>query len=84
MEQLSLLEFNETRRPTQGKEVAFESVCKGFQLQYEHPNGKPFQGNSIDWLASLDGSSIMSASKCTMAWRRAVRFLHVHIRFDRP
>ncbi len=58
MEQLSLLEFNETRRPSKGKELAFDSVSKGFQLQYEHPNGKLYQGNSIDWLASLDGSSI--------------------------
>ena len=58
MEQLSLPEFNETRRPNKGKEMAFESVSKGFQLQYEHPNGKLYQGNSIDWLTSLDGSSL--------------------------
>jgi len=58
MEQLSLLEFNEFRRLIKGKEIAFESISKGFQLQYEHPNGKLYQGNSIDWLASLDGSSI--------------------------
>ena len=58
MEQLSLLEFNDIRRPTKGKELTFESVSKGFQLQYEHPNGKLYQGNSIDWLASLDDASV--------------------------
>ncbi|MBN1572121.1 MAG: hypothetical protein JW984_02875 [Deltaproteobacteria bacterium] len=28
-----------------------------FQLQYEHPNGKIYQGDSIDWLKSLPDSS---------------------------
>ena len=58
MEQLSLLEFNDVCRPAKGKELSFESVSKGFQLQYEHPNGKLYQGNSIDWLASLDDASV--------------------------
>jgi len=44
MEQLSLLEFNDIRRLTKGKELNFESVSKGFQLQYDHPNGKLYQG----------------------------------------
>ncbi len=44
MEQLSLLEFNEFRRLIKGKEIAFESISKGFQLQYENPNGKLYQG----------------------------------------
>ena len=58
MEQLSLQDINDIRRPTNSKELSFESVAKGFQLQYEHPNGKLFQGNSIDWLASLDDASV--------------------------
>ena len=58
MEQLSLLDFNDIRRSTKGKELNFESASKGFQLQYEHPNGKLYQGNSIDWLASLDDASV--------------------------
>ena len=58
MEQLFLLEFNDIRRPTKGKELNFESVAKGFQLQYKHPNGKLYQGNSIDWLASLEDASV--------------------------
>jgi len=58
MEQISLLEFNDTRRPTKGKELSFDSVAKGFQLQYEHPKGKLYQGNSINWLATLDDASV--------------------------
>jgi len=58
MEQLSLLELNETLYLSKGIEITFESISKSFQLQYEHPNGKLFQGNSINWLVSLDGSSI--------------------------
>ena len=44
--------------PHQRQRVNNDSVAKGFQLQYEHPNGKLFQGNSIDWLASLDDASV--------------------------
>lgn len=35
-----------------------EPVYSGFRLQYEHPNGKLFLGNSIDWLASLEDQSV--------------------------
>ena len=44
MEQLSLLEFNEFQRLNKGKEIAFGSISKGFQLQYEDPNGNLYQG----------------------------------------
>jgi site-specific DNA-methyltransferase (adenine-specific) len=37
---------------------AVKPILKGFQLQYEHSNGKLYQGNSIDWLASIDDASI--------------------------
>ncbi len=35
-----------------------EPVDSGFRLHHEHPNGKLFQGNSIDWLASLEPESV--------------------------
>lgn len=31
---------------------------RGHRLYYEHPNGKLFQGDSIDWLASLPTASV--------------------------
>ena len=52
MEQLTLLETTELRRLPKGKEVAFEPISEGFQLQYKHPNGCLYQGDSIKWLAS--------------------------------
>lgn len=36
----------------------FAPVKKGFALQYEAKNGKLFQGDSIDWLSSLDSESV--------------------------
>jgi len=30
----------------------------GFAIQYSHPNGKIFQGDSIEWLRSLEANSI--------------------------
>ncbi|MEA5579962.1 site-specific DNA-methyltransferase [Nodularia harveyana UHCC-0300] len=35
-----------------------QPLTQGFQLQYTHPHGKLYQGNSIDWLASLDSESV--------------------------
>jgi site-specific DNA-methyltransferase (adenine-specific) len=35
-----------------------QSLIQGFQLQYTHPHGKLYQGNSIDWLTSLESESI--------------------------
>jgi len=58
MEQLSLLEFSKIKRQTRGKEIALEPVTKGFQLQYEHPNGRLYQGNSVEWLATLEMGSV--------------------------
>jgi len=31
---------------------------EGYQLHYEHPNGSLFQGDSIDWLHSLESESV--------------------------
>lgn len=36
----------------------FEPVSDGFCLQYQHPHGSIYQGNSIDWMASLPSNSI--------------------------
>ncbi|CEJ43458.1 DNA methylase N-4/N-6 (Type IIS restriction enzym e M1 protein (Mod)) [Umezakia ovalisporum] len=35
-----------------------QPLTKGFQLQYTHPHGKLYQGNSIDWLASLESETV--------------------------
>jgi len=58
MEQLTLVEPCEVQIKPKGQEIAIEPLSKGFQLQYEHPNGRLYQGNSIDWLASLDDASV--------------------------
>jgi site-specific DNA-methyltransferase (adenine-specific) len=58
MEQLSLVDPSEIFRLRKGKEKVFEPVATGFRLQYEHPNGRLYQGNSIDWLVSLGTGSV--------------------------
>ncbi len=35
-----------------------ELLTEGFQLQYSHPNGKLYQGDSIAWLQSLNSESV--------------------------
>ncbi|WP_414529421.1 DNA-methyltransferase [Nodularia chucula] len=35
-----------------------QPLTQGFQLQYTHPHGKLYQGNSLDWLKSLDSESV--------------------------
>jgi site-specific DNA-methyltransferase (adenine-specific) len=58
MEQLNLMEFYGIKGQPKGRSLAVEPVSQGFQLHYEHPNGRLLQGNSLDWLASLAGSSV--------------------------
>lgn len=58
MEQSSLLEPNTMRQRPQDKGIALESVSAGFQLQYKNPNGRLYQGHSIEWLSSLDEGSV--------------------------
>lgn len=41
-----------------GSSTDIQPSAIGFRLQYEHPNGKLFQGNSVEWLASLDAESV--------------------------
>lgn len=38
--------------------VELEPLTEGFQLQYEHRHGKLYQGDSIDWLSSLETESV--------------------------
>jgi site-specific DNA-methyltransferase (adenine-specific) len=40
------------------REQPLQPLTKGFQLQYSHPHGQLYQGNSIDWLKSLETESI--------------------------
>ncbi|CAD5955882.1 Modification methylase MboII [Planktothrix agardhii] len=54
MTQLSL-EFVETQLI---RKQALKPLTKAFQLQYSHPHGQLYQGDSIDWLKSLDSESI--------------------------
>lgn len=58
MEQLALISTTPIRQPLEGRKSAFKPMSEGFQLQYEHPNGKLFQGDSLDWLASLEDASV--------------------------
>ena len=44
--------------PQQIRQQALEPLKKGFQLQYEYPCGKLYQGDSIDWLKSLESKSV--------------------------
>ncbi|WP_440483190.1 DNA-methyltransferase [Serratia marcescens] len=36
----------------------FSPVSEGFQLQFKHPNGELYQGNSISWLKSLKDETV--------------------------
>lgn len=57
MSQLALRLLDSERHPSnEGKPVSLET--QGFALQYEHPHGALYQGNSIDWLASLQSASV--------------------------
>jgi site-specific DNA-methyltransferase (adenine-specific) len=58
MEQLTLFDSGTLKPQAQGIDFTFEPITNGFQLQYDHPNGRLFQGDSIDWLASLDEDSV--------------------------
>lgn len=51
--QLSLIELEIT-----GKRLEIQPSSKGYRLQFEHPNGCLFQGDAVDWLASLKSESI--------------------------
>lgn len=52
------LDIIEREKVSVGDAIEINSVKMGFQLQYEHENGFLYQGNSIDWLTSLQDNSI--------------------------
>lgn len=60
MQQFSLFEENETPALQQDKHspVTLQAVSENFKLQYEHTNGRLYQGDCIAWLASLDDASV--------------------------
>lgn len=41
-----------------GQVLAVDAAATGFRLHYEHPNGRLYQGNSLEWLASLPNESV--------------------------
>lgn len=57
MEQLTIFAPDEIRMQ-QMTECSFAAVPTFFQLQYEHSNGRLYQGDSIKWLESLPSSSV--------------------------
>ena len=58
MKQLTLVETSERSLPIMVNKSAFRPVLEGFQVQFEHPHGCLYQGDSIQWLASFDSSSV--------------------------
>ena len=41
-----------------GKRIEIEPEPAGFRLQYDHLNGRLYQGDAVDWLSSLRGETI--------------------------
>lgn len=58
MKQLVLTESLERLPLAKGSAPMFKPVAEGFQIQYEHPHGCLYQGDSIQWLTSLDTASV--------------------------
>lgn len=58
MKQLTLLEMQDVPRHQERIVKLCNPVSEGFQLQYQHPNGQLYQGDSINWLASLDDECV--------------------------
>lgn len=57
MEQLTLVKpFEQFSHPRLLD--TFKPVLSSFQLQYKHSNGCLYQGDSIDWLKSIDSESV--------------------------
>lgn len=51
--QLSFIESEIT-----GKRFEVQAEPNGYRLHFDHPNGKLYQGDAIDWLSSLDSESV--------------------------
>lgn len=52
------IKVDEVRGYHQDQDLVFKPVTKGFQVQYKYLNGCLYQGNSFDWLESLDDASV--------------------------
>jgi site-specific DNA-methyltransferase (adenine-specific) len=57
MQQLTLFKNNPRDRWFGALDRTFKPVTEGFKLQYEHPHGRLYQGDSIEWLATLEAAS---------------------------
>lgn len=58
MKQLTLIETTNPQRWATRIDALVKPPSDGFQLQYENLNGRLYQGNSFDWLESLDNASV--------------------------
>ena len=58
MKQLTLIETTNPQRWATRIDAPVKPISDGFQLQYENTNGRLYQGNSFDWLESLDDTSV--------------------------
>ena len=56
--QLTLFEPRAVGRAIQNAAHGFDPLSDGFQMQYTHPNGCLYQGDSILWLESLAQASV--------------------------
>lgn len=52
------LDFPKIKTVAYNKKKDCDAVTDGFQLQYKHPNGCLYQGDSFNWLDSLHDSSV--------------------------
>ncbi|BAY08200.1 DNA-methyltransferase [Calothrix sp. NIES-2098] len=43
---------------SQGKKHTLIEQSNGYQLHYHHPHGKLYQGNSIEWLRTIDDETV--------------------------
>lgn len=55
---ITQLSLEELAVSQQVKQQVLKPLTTGFQLQYSHPHGKIYQGDSIDWLKSLESQSV--------------------------
>ncbi|MGK7922770.1 MAG: site-specific DNA-methyltransferase [Trichodesmium sp.] len=52
------LSFTFIESESAGKRFEIQSESKGYRLHFDHPNGKLYQGDTIDWLSSLESESV--------------------------
>ena len=58
MEQLTLKGAYEAKCNANALDIDFTASPTGFRLQYKNQKGHLFQGNSIEWLASIESASV--------------------------